>query len=268
MKKCGYGGWLTVLLAMLLTVAAQAEGLFVFTDDDEAAADAWAYPVPLEAFADPMDVLRLINKENLLDKSYPNQDIAMYEMVPVTAPTTKDDMLLRPIVNDAITAMLAAADAEGIKLYVGSAYRKYRNQEVMHYNRVKRMGHDDGFVQMAGASEHQAGLAADVVSWAYRNDFKTEFGETKEGIWLAENCAAYGFIIRYPKDKVEITGVKHEPWHVRYVGKEVATYIMETGLTLEEFTQESQAVLKAYEAKQGGWSGEGPAPIRLSPIGT
>ncbi len=106
-----------------------------------------------------------------------------------------------PVASEALTRMVEDARAEGIELYVGSAYRKYRTQEVMPYNRVQKIGQDDGAVQMAGASEHQSGLA-DVVSWAYKDRFLPSFGDTREGEWLAANCARYGFIIRYLKDSV------------------------------------------------------------------
>lgn len=220
------------------------EHYFVF--DEQERENEWTYPVPISVLEDPMDVLRLINRENLLEKDYPDQSIAMYEMIPVTAPVTKSGFTIRGIVNDALVLMLEDAQTEGIKFYVGSAYRNYRSQEVMYYNHVKKTGWDDGIKQPAGASEHQAGLAADVVSWAYRNGFNTSFGETKEGKWLAANCAKYGFIIRYPQDKKEITGVSYEPWHVRYVGIEAATYITASGLTLEEFTEEWKTELKEY----------------------
>lgn len=245
MKKCF---WILLCVGLLQASFGHAEFGFVFSDSGAAqqSEGAWTYPVPLEVLEDPEDVLRLINRENLLDKAYPDQDIDMYKLVEVTAPVTKGSHSLRGVVNDALAALIADAETEGIKLYVGSTYRNYRAQEVMHYNRVKELGKDDGIVQMAGASEHQAGLAADVVSWAYKDKFQTSFGDTAEGQWLAANCARYGFIIRYPKDKVDITGVKYEPWHVRYVGVEAATYIMASGLTLEEFTQEWQQALEAY----------------------
>lgn len=81
-----------------------------------------------------------------------------------------------------------------------------------------------------GQSEHQTGLCFDVASlWR-------TFADTEEGIWLAEHCAEYGFIIRFPAGKEAITGYMYEPWHIRYVGKEVAEAIMaEPGLTLEEY---------------------------------
>ena len=215
----------------------------------EAYAEEWTYPVPLEILADPYDVLRLINRENLLEKNYPDQKIDMYRMIPVTVRKTSKSLTIRQIVNEALEELLTAAESEGIKLYVASAYRTYRNQEVSYYNRVKKMGYDDGIVQMEGASEHQAGLAADVVSSKYTERFLQEFGDTKEGQWLANNCARFGFIIRYPAGKEDITKVQYEPWHLRYVGKESATYIMESGLTLEEFTNEWQDALENYKAK-------------------
>ena len=193
-------------------------------------------PIDIAILEDPLDVLRLVNRENLLDKNYPNQDIDMYKLEDVVLPVTKGSHQLRSVANVALEQLFCAAADEGIELYVGSSYRKYRNQEVIYYNRVKRMGYDDGYSQMAGASEHQTGLAVDVVSAEYSDLFQTEFGETREGIWLKENCAEFGFIIRYPENKTEITGVRYEPWHLRYVGTEVASYIMENNLTLEEFS--------------------------------
>lgn len=238
---------LLVLLPLLYAWnTPRALAMLEYVSLEEDAQTAWTYPVPLAVLEDPQDVLRLINRDHLLDKRYPDQAIEMYELVDVTAPTTKGTCQLRVVANEALSRMLDDARAEGIELYVGSAYRKYRTQEVMHYNRVQKMGRDDGVVQMAGASEHQSGLAADVVSWAYKDRFLTSFGDTREGEWLAANCARYGFIIRYPKDQEDITGVTYEPWHVRYVGEEAAAYIMESGMTLEEFTEEWQQTLADY----------------------
>lgn len=211
----------------------------------------WTYPVPRAVLEDPQDVLRLINRDNLLDKTYPDQSAGLYKMIPVTVPATKnEEHTLRGVVNEALTALVTDAAAQDIRLYVGSAYRNYRTQEVMHYNREKRLEFDDGVVQMAGASEHQAGLAVDLVSWEYKDGFETSFGGTKEGQWLAANCARHGFILRYPEGKTEITGVRYEPWHLRYVGGEAAAYITQTGLTLEEFTEEWQRELMRFDQAQ------------------
>ena len=92
-------------------------------------------------------------------------------------------------------------------------------------------------IAVPGASEHQVGLALDIVcSTYYRLD--EAFGDTEAGKWLAENSYQYGFILRYPKDKEEITGIEYEPWHFRYVGKEAAKEMTEQKLTLEEYVEQ------------------------------
>ena len=127
--------------------------------------------------------------------------------------------------------MIAAAQKEGIKLWMTSGYRSYYDQQYIYNGYVKRDGQElaDTYSARPGHSEHQTGLAYDL------NDLDLNFGETPEGKWVAENCHKYGFILRYPKDKEEITGYMYEPWHIRYVGVEKAVEIYESGLCLEEF---------------------------------
>lgn len=209
--------------------------------------------VEISILEDSLDVLCLVNRDHLLEKNYPDQNIPKYKLEEVKLPTTKGKHLLRGVANIALNALFEAAYAENIRLFVGSSYRTYRTQEVMHYNRVKRIGFDDGYVQKAGASEHQTGLAVDVVSSEYTNMFQKSFGETQEGRWLRENCAEFGFIIRYPENKEEITGISYEPWHLRYVGKEVASYIMDNDLTLEEFSARRIVALGAYYGEAMSW---------------
>lgn len=209
----------------------------------------WLYPISQDMLSDPLDVLRLVNKANLLDAEYPPKGAEMYALSEVSVrKVTSSEQTLRPVANDALARMFAEADAEDVKLYVKSAYRSYRTQEILHYNRLKEKGRDDGVVQAAGASDHQTGLGVDVVSWAWREKkLTTAFADTKEGQWLAENCARFGFVVRYLEGKEDITGIMFEPWHLRYVGVEVATYMTMMGLTLEEFTAEWKAALEAYE---------------------
>jgi D-alanyl-D-alanine carboxypeptidase len=90
-------------------------------------------------------------------------------------------------------------------------------------------------VAYPGTSEHQLGLACDIVD-GYSEYMHEALADTELLKWMGEHCAEYGFILRYPKDKTDITGVSYEPWHFRYVGAEAASYIMEKSLTLEEFT--------------------------------
>ena len=88
-----------------------------------------------------------------------------------------------------------------------------------------------------GTSEHQTGLALDILGSGY-TDRQESFDQSKAFQWLKAHCADYGFILRYPKGKEQITGMDYEPWHYRYVGKEYAKEIMSRGITLEEFLQE------------------------------
>lgn len=133
--------------------------------------------------------------------------------------------------SDAFSAMKAAAANDGVKLEIVSGYRSYETQERIYNKYVAKDGkaNADTYSARPGTSEHQTGLAMDL------NSLSTSFGETKEGKWLAENCCKYGFIIRYPEGKQNITGYIYEPWHVRYVGTDKATAIYESGLCLEEY---------------------------------
>ncbi len=127
--------------------------------------------------------------------------------------------------------MVAAAKEAGFELWMSSGYRSYADQEYLYNGYVQRDGQEaaDTYSARPGHSEHQTGLAFDL------NGLSWDFGDTPEGIWVAENCHKYGFILRYPKGKEEITGYTYEPWHIRYLGVEKATEVYESGLCLEEF---------------------------------
>lgn len=119
----------------------------------------------------------------------------------------------------------------GYSFVVMSGFRSYETQKNLFWSYVEADGYDNAVTYSAypGTSEHQTGLAADLgwVDDAYAN--------TEEGMWLADNCHEYGFIIRYPKGKSDITGYIYEPWHVRYLGRSTAKLVHDSGLTLEEF---------------------------------
>ena len=132
---------------------------------------------------------------------------------------------------DALTEMEIAAAEDGISLFIVSGYRSYDDQDVIYNRYVSQDGkaEADRYSARPGHSEHQTGYAFDL------NSLEEYFADTPEGIWLAENCHKYGFIIRYPKGKEHITGYMYEPWHVRYLGVDIATSVYESGLTLEEY---------------------------------
>lgn len=131
----------------------------------------------------------------------------------------------------AFEEMRDAAAQDGISLFIVSGFRSYYVQDEEYNQYVYYNGKDraDTFSARAGHSEHQSGYALDL------NSMRQSFAETAEGIWLAEHCAEYGFIIRYLKGKDGYTGYMYEPWHVRYIGKEKARIITDSGLSLEEY---------------------------------
>ena len=136
----------------------------------------------------------------------------------------------------ALCRMFSDAKTAGVPLKVASGYRSYYDQRYIYNGYVAANGQAaaDRFSARPGHSEHQSGLAYDVDN-PDSNSLLQSFGNTPAGIWLAENCHKYGFIIRYPQGKEHLTGYMYEPWHVRYLGVELATEVYESGLCLEEF---------------------------------
>lgn len=137
---------------------------------------------------------------------------------------------LTPEAEAAFYEMAGAAANEGIWLYIISGFRSYWYQDQIYWGYYSWRGEEtDRFSAKAGHSEHQTGLAIDV------NDATMNFVGTPEAQWLAQHCVEYGFIIRYPEDKEAATGFMYEPWHIRYLGKEKAKQIADSGLCLEEY---------------------------------
>lgn len=144
--------------------------------------------------------------------------------------------------TEAFAQMQAAALLEGIDLYISSGFRSYQRQNTLYNNYVARDGVNkaDTFSARPGHSEHQSGLAFDVCS--HNLDGKnacinSNFDNTPQAQWLAQNCYKYGFILRYPEGKTNETGYKYESWHFRYVGIDLATKLYNNGnwLTMEDY---------------------------------
>lgn len=145
----------------------------------------------------------------------------------------------------ALSEMINACWADGLQPLVCSAYRSVDDQTALFQEQLDRLlasglSYDEARAAAAqeiavpGTSEHSLGLAADICALSYQN-LDSAQADTEEQKWLMAHCAEYGFILRYPKDKQEITGIIFEPWHYRYVGKEAAQAITEEGLCLEEY---------------------------------
>ena len=179
----------------------------------------------------------------LVNKQHPIPDDYQF-----TLGTIKDKMQCDVRILDELTEMMKAAKSDGINLEVCSPYRDYKKQTVLFNRKIdsymeKGYSYLDAYklasmtVTVPGASEHQIGLALDIIGNSYYR-LDEGFGESKAGIWLREHCDEYGFILRYPLGKEYITGIQYEPWHFRYVGKAAAVNIMERNITLEEFLED------------------------------
>jgi D-alanyl-D-alanine carboxypeptidase len=187
----------------------------------------------------PENILSLVNKEYFLPADYKPHDL----VAPNVPFTFKDENIekrfMRQEAARALEELFAAAKKEGLTLIAASGFRSYERQQTLFDYEVKKSGRENAIhaVAMAGQSEHQTGLAIDITSPSVNNEITPAFGDTTEGKWVAEHAHEYGFIIRYPQGKEQITGYQYEPWHLRYVGKKAAKVMFEKGLTLEEYFQ-------------------------------
>ncbi|NLA15760.1 MAG: M15 family metallopeptidase [Bacteroidales bacterium] len=171
--------------------------------------------------------LILVNKTYKLPSGY-----RPYDLVPIEEKYNKGVMnLLRQEAAAAFSRMCSRAAKDSIVLWSRSAYRSDTVQKQLYENAVERRGKEQAERHTAkpGYSEHQTGLTIDI------NSTHSSFGKTREADWLRQHAHLFGFIERYPQHKENITGYSYEPWHYRYVGTEVATYIVENNLTLEEY---------------------------------
>ena len=194
--------------------------------------ESWGYVMPHQ---DPTDILILVNKQNRA----PAVPVTLVKPdVTPTKPSVAENIYMRPEAAQALEALFAGAAEEGITLYATSGYRSYSTQKAIFDRKAEERGEQaaNRSVAKPGYSEHQTGLAMDIEGETTLGTGLTEaFGESPEGIWVAENCHEYGFIIRYPQEKTSITGYIYEPWHIRYVGVEAATEIAALGVTFEEY---------------------------------
>lgn len=198
-------------------------------DDREAALrDAWE-----------KGFLILVNKEHPVDQHYKPDDLAKIKYyAPDRSETTR---YMRAEAAEAFHQMADKAAEDGVELKMTTAYRSYDFQKILFNNYVAKEGEEKAntFSAKPGQSEHQTGLAVDVSSPSVDYQLSNDYGKTKEGKWIADEAYRFGFILRFPKGKEDITGYQYEPWHLRYVGLAAAKEIHEEGLTLEEFLQKN-----------------------------
>jgi D-alanyl-D-alanine carboxypeptidase len=179
----------------------------------------------------------LVNKENPLDKDYVPSNLVNTNTRAKTHLAKDFNVMLVDVVFDAFNEMRKEAKKFGYDIDIDSGYRSYKYQGEVLKKFIEEVGEERARMTVAepGKSEHQTGLALDFclfINGVYTDDITDEQEETK---WIHANCHKYGFIVRYPKGKEDITGYSYEPWHLRYVGNKLAKVIYENNLTLEEY---------------------------------
>lgn len=183
--------------------------------------------------------LVLINSENPLDTSYAPELTKL-----------DDEHSIDSRIADETKQMFQDAEAAGLNLYIVSAYRDYESQKDVFDETMLNLIYQgksafDAYnetsqsVAVPGTSEHATGLAMDITSGEYE-ELDDQQANTDEAKWLIANCANYGYILRYPSDKSDITKIVYEPWHFRYVGKTAAKEITDQGITLEEYLEQQK----------------------------
>jgi len=206
-----------------------------------------AFPVTADS-----GLLWLVNPEHPLGASYRPEELV-----------DMSGYLIRPEVRAAYEKMISDMEVAGINpLCLQSAYRPYGYQQALFDDKVKvlrGLGYDEceakalgaKSVALPGTSEHQLGLAVDV---SVNGKLSAHFGSTRAGVWLQNNCGRYGFIVRYPKEKTQITRIVYEPWHLRYVGIPHALYMHEHNMCLEEYiTHVKDAGIVLYWVDEGNY---------------
>lgn len=190
----------------------------------------------IEDYNLPSSLWAVVSKDYpLTDQQYRPTDITRTDL-PSRSDKSEDEQSVRAIIVSDLTAMFADAKAAGHDVMIASGFRSYDLQQTYFNSYSRSYGEEAAskFSARPGQSEHQTGLSLDI---AYTNRdcyLDTCFGDKPAGKWLAANAYTYGFVLRYPADKTEITRYQYEPWHFRYVGKPLATVLHESGLTLDE----------------------------------
>lgn len=183
----------------------------------------------IKTINNPNSILVVVNKNNQLPDNFIPKNLEKISL----KNSNKDKYLVKEArIN--FEKLSNDAAKKHLSIIAVSTYRNYQYQENLFSNYIKEKGleHTLKYSAKPGHSEHQTGLAVDVMG---SNKDYNLFENTKEFKWMINNCYKYGFILRYPKGKENITGFSYEPWHYRYVGKKVAKYIYKNNLTLEEF---------------------------------
>lgn len=190
--------------------------------------------IPVDTDTDSVRIL--VNRKYKLESDYIPEDLVV-PAIRFSYYGVQEKSHLRAEAAMWIEKLFEAAKEEQINLVAVSGYRSYNRQKQIYEANIAEKGEKTTNQVSAkpGTSEHQTGLVMDVSAYSVGCELEQEFGSSAEGRWLAENSYKYGFIIRYGKEKEDITGYTYEPWHIRYVGRNLAEYLYENDLALEEY---------------------------------
>lgn len=195
-------------------------------------------PAPVVLNTDTDTYTLLVNRDYPLSADYTPNDLVIPDVLFSFGYADIDKAKLRKVAADALEDLFDAAFEEAnLTLYGVSGYRSYDRQYTLYatYLILNGVKHTNLYSAAPGTSEHQTGLAIDVSCKAAGLALEDFFAETEEGKWLADNAHRFGFIIRYPKGMEHITGYAYEPWHIRYVGNPLATYLYEENMVLDVY---------------------------------
>lgn len=240
-----------VLLTILLAVSGAAVWLMLFRDQPEAPGQSnqqtknlggksqqiTGFDKTKYSTDQPGSIWWIVNKTRPLPTGYIPSDLSVPN-VRLRLGKSEEQMHFSQKAIPAVEEMFAGAKKDGVILVFGSGYRSYSYQKTLYTGYVASMGQAEADKTSArpGTSEHQTGLAFDATSASGKCHLDKCFADLPEGRWIKQHAYEYGFIIRYTKDKTPITGYDYEPWHLRYVGRELAAEMHKTGIeTLEEF---------------------------------
>lgn len=231
-RKKSYGLPIVITLIIVCAVsffffAGGVERLKAFSADEAAGIVEVFFGKTLKGVSseeiDDTEILWLVNAGHPVARADDVQTVSAYQ----TLPLSRMDITMHPDALSNAERMFSAAEADGMTGYViTSGYRSYIEQQALYDEAA-----DKSYVQKPNCSEHQIGLALDINLMNGASDF----GATEQGKWLEDNAHRFGFIVRYPEDKAEITGISYEPWHFRYVGIPHAAFMAQNGLCFEEY---------------------------------
>lgn len=192
----------------------------------------------------------LVNKFNHLSDSYTPDDL-----VTIAVPTVLENPEVNQMREEAANAladMFDTAEENDFFLFARSGFRSYDTQVHLFNGYAEEHGEEAANTYSAkpGFSEHQTGLVMDITSESVQFQLTEHFGDTPEGEWVKDNAHHFGFIIRYPEGKEKVTGYVYEPWHLRYLGEDVAEMVYESNKTYEEFLVENEVIEHVEEEKE------------------